>query len=411
MNAEIISIGTELLLGQILNTNAQYLSKSLAGIGINVYYRTEVGDNQKRLRSVFETALKRSDLIITTGGLGPTEDDLTKETIADILGLELEEDFEALQSIKNYFEKIKVKMTNNNKKQALIPKGSIALPNRQGTAPGVLIEKNNKTVFMLPGPPNEMMAMYKEHVEPYLIKRGQGIIKSKVLKFIGIGESSLEEKIKDLLRSDNPTLAPLAGRGEVSLRITAKGTEAKKVEEKISNMEKLIRARVGKYVYGVDDETLEECVGKILVDKNQTISIAESCTGGLIADKLTNVPGISKVFDRCIVTYSNKSKIEELGVPPEILNSFGAVSKETATAMAEGIRKVSGSKLGLAVTGIAGPSGATPDKPVGLVYVALSTPENTICKNYVFNGRREIIKNRAALTALNMLRKYLINLP
>ncbi|MDI3534136.1 MAG: nicotinamide-nucleotide amidase [Thermosediminibacterales bacterium] len=411
MNAEIISIGTELLLGQILNTNAQYLSKSLASIGINVYYRTEVGDNQKRLKSVFETALKRSDLIITTGGLGPTEDDLTKETIADVLGLELEEDFEALQSIKNYFEKIKVKMTNNNKKQALIPKGSIALPNRQGTAPGVLIEKNNKTVFMLPGPPNEMMAMYKEHVEPYLIKRGQGIIKSKVLKFIGIGESSLEEKIKDLLRSDNPTLAPLAGRGEVSLRITAKGTEAKKVEEKISNMEKLIRARVGKYVYGVDDETLEECVGKILVDKNQTISIAESCTGGLIADKLTNVPGISKVFDRCIVTYSNKSKIEELGVPPEILNSFGAVSKETATAMAEGIRKVSGSKLGLAVTGIAGPSGATPDKPVGLVYVALSTPENTICKNYVFNGRREIIKNRAALTALNMLRKYLINLP
>ncbi|MCR4430577.1 MAG: competence/damage-inducible protein A [Tepidanaerobacteraceae bacterium] len=408
MKAETIAVGSELLLGQISNTNAQIISKALQKIGIDVFYHTCVGDNEERIKQVFKIAMERSDIIIFTGGLGPTMDDLTKETVASFLNLPLVLDESSLKKIKSYFDKRGRTMTQNNYKQALIPEGSEPIMNKNGTAPGVLLKFCGKIIIMLPGPPFEMEPMLMESVIPYLSKLSQKTIFSRVLKFYGIGESLLEEKIKDLIIiQSNPTIAPLAKMGEVTLRITAKAQDLETAEKMIQPIEKEIKDRVGEYFYGYDEERIEEIVAKMLISSKTTISIAESCTGGLLAHKLTDIPGISDVFDRCIVSYSNKSKQELLRVKAETIEKHGAVSEKAAAEMAEGIRILSGTDIGVSITGIAGPGGGTQEKPVGLVYIGFADLRNTIVEEYLFNGCRDVIKHRAANAALHMIRRML----
>ncbi|QSQ10179.1 Putative competence-damage inducible protein [Koleobacter methoxysyntrophicus] len=409
MNSEIISVGTELLLGQIDNINTRIISQKLSEIGINVFFHTSVGDNRERISSVFKIALERSDLIIFTGGLGPTLDDLTKETVAEVLRLELNYDEDTLNRIRAFFKKMQREMPENNKKQALVPEGAITIPNENGTAPGIILQTGEKIIILLPGPPNEMEPMLNKFVIPFLRKRlSNEVIKSRVLRFIGIGESSLEQKILDILKKQtNPTVAPLAKQGEVTLRITAKAKSEKDANELIEPIIQTIKERVGEYIYSYDNDPMEAVVGRMLIERRCTISIAESCTGGYLSHLLTNIPGISAVFDRGIISYSNKSKTEILNVPAEILKQKGAVSQETAISMASWIRKLSGTDLGVAITGIAGPDGGTPLKPVGLVFIALSTDSGDLCEKYLFNGNREAIKRRSALAALDLIRRYL----
>jgi nicotinamide-nucleotide amidase len=409
MNSEIISVGTELLLGQIDNINTRIISQKLSEIGINVFFHTSVGDNRERISSVFKIALERSDLIIFTGGLGPTLDDLTKETVAEVLRLELNYDEDTLNRIRAFFKKMQREMPENNKKQALVPEGAITIPNESGTAPGIILQTGEKIIILLPGPPNEMEPMLNKFVIPFLRKRlSNEVIKSRVLRFIGIGESSLEQKILDILKKQtNPTVAPLAKQGEVTLRITAKAKSEKDANELIEPIIQAIKERVGEYIYSYDNDPMEAVVGRMLIERRCTISIAESCTGGYLSHLLTNIPGISAVFDRGIISYSNKSKTEILNVPAEILKQKGAVSQETAISMASWIRKLSGTDLGVAITGIAGPDGGTPLKPVGLVFIALSTDSGDLCEKYLFNGNREAIKRRSALAALDLIRRYL----
>ena len=408
MDAEIISVGTELLLGQIINTNAQYISQQLSELGINVFYQTSVGDNRNRLSSILKNALDRSDLIILTGGLGPTLDDITKEVVSEVMGLELYMDEKVLANIEAHFQKRGLKMSENNKRQALIPKGSRVIPNYNGTAPGIYIQANKKNIILLPAP-KEMKPMLKQFVLPYLRENfGCGLIKSKIINLVGISESSLEEKILDIIKNQsNPTIAPLAKEDGIILRITAKARTEKDASVLIEPVVNSIKERVGNYIYSYDNKPIQEVVGEILLERNCTISIAESCTGGYISHLLTNIPGISAVFNRSIISYSNESKIENLNVPPDILNSYGAVSKETAILMASGVRKLANTDIGLSVTGIAGPGGGTSEKPVGLVFVALSSYSGDFYEKHIFSGDREIIKKRSALAAFNLIRKYL----
>ena len=404
MKAETIAIGSELLLGQIANTNAQIISKALQDIGIDVYFHTCVGDNRDRIIEVFSAAIKRSDLIILTGGLGPTIDDLTKETISSYLKIPLEVDQHSLERIKKYFETHKIIMTKNNYKQALMPKNAVSIPNKRGTAPGVLLKYDSKIIVMLPGPPFEMEPMLMDTVIPYLSKLSSEVIHSRVLKFYGLGESKLEEEIEDLLvNQTNPTSAPLAKMGEVTLRITAKADSVKKAQDLIEPLEKEILSRIGEYVYGYDNENIEEIVARFLSNNNLTLATAESCTGGLISHKLTNVPGVSKNFERGIISYSNRSKTELLGVKHNTLKKYGAVSEQTALEMAQGLRKLYQCDIGLSITGIAGPGGGTDKKPVGLVYIGYSDSKSDIVKKHIFRGIRKEIKERAANAALHLV--------
>ncbi|TYP54312.1 competence/damage-inducible protein A [Thermosediminibacter litoriperuensis] len=409
MKAEVISVGTELLLGQITNTNARIISRQLQEIGVDVYYHTSVGDNSERLLEVFHTAWNRSEAIILTGGLGPTQDDLTKETIASYLNLRLVLDEPSLARIREYFEKRDREMPENNLKQALVPEGAIAIPNDKGTAPGVLLERDGRIVVMLPGPPFEMEPMLKAYVIPFLSKKSSGVIFSRVLKFYGIGESMLEERIKDLIEGQtNPTIAPLAKMGEVTLRITAKAGSIKEAMDMIAPVELKITERVGEYLYAYDDEKVEEIVAGLLLKLNKTIAIAESCTGGLVSHKLTEVPGISKSLDRAIVSYSNRAKEELLFVKRGTLEKYGAVSEQTALEMADGVRRSSQTDLGLSITGIAGPEGGTAAKPIGLVYIAYSDASGCAVERHLFSGNRSEIKEKAANAALHLLRKSLL---
>lgn len=408
MKAETIAVGSELLLGQISNTNAQIISKALAEIGVDVFYHTCVGDNEERIKQVFKIALARSDIVIFTGGLGPTMDDLTKETVASYLGLPLILDEPSLERIKDYFKKRERPMTQNNYKQALIPEGSSPILNKKGTAPGVLLKHGEKIIIMLPGPPFEMEPMFTESVIPYLAKLSQKTIFSKVLKFYGIGESLLEEKIKDLIISQsNPTIAPLAKMGEVTLRITAKARDPESAKNLIGPVEEEIARRVGEYLYGFDEECIEDIVARMLILRKISISIAESCTGGLLSHKLTNIPGVSEVFERGVVSYSNKSKQHLLHVRPETLEKYGAVSEQTAREMALGIRTAAGSDIGISITGIAGPGGGTPEKPVGLVYIGFADSKTNFAEKHLFAGDRMDIKQRSAQAALHMVRRIL----
>lgn len=409
MNAEILAVGTELLMGQIANTNAQYISSRLPDVGVNVYYHSVVGDNAKRLRECLDIALKRSDIVITTGGLGPTQDDLTKETIAEVMNRKLVLHEETLEIMKAFFARLNRTMTQNNVKQAYLPENSIIIKNKNGTAPGCIIEEEEKTIIMLPGPPSEMKPMFEDTVIPYFAAKSKYRLETVYIRIFGIGESAVEEKIMDLIdRQSNPTIASYAKEGEVTLRVTARYDKNESEKDLLTPVVEEIKSRLGDAVFSTDNKNLDEVAAGLLMKNSITISIAESCTGGLVAGRLTDIPGISKVFNRGFVTYSNESKVECLGVKPETLANFGAVSRETAIEMAEGARRVSGTQLGLAITGIAGPGGGTPQKPVGLVYVALADSNGARCKELKIWGDRSRIRNVSALHAFDMIRRHIM---
>ncbi len=408
MKTEIIAVGTELLLGQITNTNARYLSEKLAERGIDVYWHTVVGDNPQRVAETFSIALNRADLIIFSGGLGPTMDDLTKETVADVLGLTLEKDEAWEKELEEIFARLERKMTDNNYKQALIPSGARLLINNHGTAPGIWLEHGGKIVVLLPGPPRELMPMFTDQVLQLLPKKN-GVILSRVLKVTGIGEAAMEERIADLLANQtNPTIAPLAKHAEVHLRLTAKAVTRGEALNLLDTTELSVLKRLGEVVFARDEETMADKLASLLVKRNMTIAVAESCTGGLLAHLLTNVSGSSTYFLQGQVVYSNRSKTELLGVPSELIEKHGAVSEEVARSMAENLRIRSHSDLAVAITGVAGPTGGTAEKPVGLVFMAIATAEGIFCSKFNFIGNRETIKERAAMAALNMLRLYLL---
>ncbi|HIT72816.1 competence/damage-inducible protein A [Tyzzerella sp. An114] len=411
MNAEILAVGTEILLGDIVNTNAQYLARELADLGIGVYYQTVVGDNPDRLRDTIYKAFSRADLIITTGGLGPTEDDLTKETGAKYFDKELVLDEKALDDIKEFFEKTGRKMTENNVKQAYVPEGSTVLYNENGTAPGIIIEENGKILIMLPGPPKETIPIFENQVKPFLKSKQEYTLVSRVLRVAGVGESKMETLVKDIIEnSENPTVAPYAKDNEAILRITAKAHNEQEAMELIKPVADEIYNRLGDAIYGEGDTNLESVVAELLINKKMTISTSESCTGGLLAGTLIEYPGISSVFMDGVVSYSNESKMYRLGVKEETLEKYGAVSHETAAEMAKGIAETAGTNIGISTTGIAGPGGGSPEKPVGLVYVGICINGNVKTKEMHFAGTREKIRGRAVYGALNWLRKELLNL-
>ncbi len=405
MNGEIIAVGTELLLGNIINTNAQFLSEELSNLGINVYYQTVVGDNEDRLKKAIQAALNRADLLILTGGLGPTDDDLTKETVACLLDLNMYLHEESKSLIEKYLNK---KISESNLKQAYVPEGSIVLKNDNGTAPGIIIEKNEKTVVLLPGPPKEMAPMFSEKVKPYLEKKSPFVMHSVILRLFGIGESSVGDEIKDLMQNDNPTVAPYAKDNETILRITARASSKEEADKMNAEMIKKIDERLGEFIYSHNDTPLHVVCARKLIEKNLSISFAESCTAGLLTSTLAEVPGVSSVLSESVVTYSNDAKERYLGVKHETLEKFGAVSKETASEMAEGIRARSKSDIGVSVTGIAGPDGGTKEKPVGLVYIGIATESETKVYELRLIGRdRNKIRHAAVMNALSIVNKTL----
>jgi nicotinamide-nucleotide amidase len=410
LKCEIISVGTELLLGQIANTDAKFISEKLTSLGIDVYFQTNVGDNKSRLLECLKIASNRSDIIILTGGLGPTMDDLTKETVAEFFGLKLVEDIDTKIKIEAYFKKSMRKMTQNNYKQALFPEGSKILPNDNGTAPGCIFEKNGKKVVILPGPPSELIPMFNNYVYPFLKSLSNDIIVSRVIKIFGIGESQVEAMVSDILLSKNPTVAPLIGNGFVTLRITAKSDDVQKAKKMIDDIEASLRKIFGEYIFGVDDDTMESIVLNLLKDKGFTLSTAESCTGGLLSEKITSIPGASEVFKFGAITYSNESKENILGVSGEIIRRHGAVSEETAREMAMNVKNISKTDYGLSITGIAGPSGGTIAKPVGLVYIGLAYKDEIYVKKLISNGNRDKVRLNSAMHALDMLRRHLTGL-
>ena len=411
MKTEIITVGTEILLGDILNTNTHYLSNELANMGIDVYYQITVGDNEQRLLSQLKESFKRSDLVILTGGLGPTEDDITKEVCAKYFNMEMEFHEQSWDKIIEIHNKMNRKPTENNRKQAYFPKGSLILPNKYGTAPGCIMEKDKKTIIVMPGPPKEMKPMFDNYVKPFLLKDNKNILKSKVLRIIGMGESKIENDLLDLIdKQINPTIATYAKDGECTVRITAKGKNEKEVESLIAPISNEIKSRFKEKVYGEDDTAIEDEVAKILVDNNLTIAVAESCTGGMVAADLINYPGISSVFMEGCVTYSNEAKMMTLNVKKETLNTVGAVSEQCAKEMSEGVAARHNTNIGLSTTGIAGPEGGSEDKPVGLVYMGITINNKTIVKKYIFNGNRQQIRSRACKTLLNDLRLELLKI-
>jgi len=410
--AEIISVGTEILLGQIVDTNSAYLARQLALLGINLFRKTVVGDNAERIKEAAKEALKRSDILILTGGLGPTQDDLTKEVVSELLGKKLLLNEKIAEQIQNKFFHYHRRISKEAVfKQAMIPSSARVIPNRVGTAPGIIFEENEKTIILLPGVPQELKVMVEEEVVPYFSAKipQKEVIKSRVLKVWGIGESEVERTISSIMDEQfNPTVALLAKREGTCIRITAKFTP-NRVNEEIKRVENKIREKLGNYIYGVDEQTMESVVGSLLKRKGLTLSLAESCTGGLLSHRVTNVPGSSDYYFGGVVSYSNEVKCSLLGVPEKLIREKGAVSEEVAKQMAKGARKVGKAHLGIGITGIAGPGGGTSDKPVGLVYIALSSKKEEVCEKFMFSGGREMIKWRASQSALNMLRKYLTN--
>ena len=409
MKAELISIGTELLLGDIVNTNAQFLAKELATLGIDVYHQCVIGDNEERVLRAFKEAFDRCDIIITTGGLGPTQDDLTKELGAKYFNKKMILHEPSLEWIKKYLDIKDEEALEANKKQAYFPEGATILPNEKGTAPGAIIPENNKTLIILPGPPKEMKSMFNNHVVKYLSDMTGEVIKSKTLRIFGIGESLMAKKINDIIQnSTNPTVAPYAKDYEVTLRVTAKEKNEEKCEALINPKCEEIKSILGEYIYGEGETSLDTVVAELLYKKKLSISTAESCTGGMVAATLISYPGISDVFKEGAVTYSNEAKMKRLGVKEETLNNFGAVSEETAREMAEGISREAKTDIGISTTGIAGPGGGTEEKPVGLVYIGVCIKGNVIVEKFNFTGDREAVRKKATMNALNILRKELI---
>ncbi|MDR3295370.1 MAG: competence/damage-inducible protein A [Clostridiales Family XIII bacterium] len=406
MKAVIISVGTELLFGQTTDTNAVYLSQQLQLLGIDVMYRHTVGDNPARFRQMLDLSYQDCDLVITTGGLGPTQDDLTKEIVTEALDDRLVLHAPSLEKIEGFFRQMKRPMTENNKKQAYMPSKAVILENAQGTAPGFALESGGRTAICLPGPPREMTAMFVSGVRPYLETRTESAMYYKMLRTFGIGESALETVLQDLIDGQtDPTLATYAKEGECSLRIASKRPARAEAEQAVAEMLAKVKVRVGEFIYSEDDTDLATVAGRKLIESGISISCAESCTGGLFAAGLTGIPGISTVFGRGFVTYSNASKTEELGVSAEILERHGAVSEETALAMARGLQKRSGSRIAISVTGIAGPEGGTPEKPVGLAYIGCIFDGKEVCKRVMSrNVNRNWNRNHTVLSMFAVIR-------
>ena len=408
---EILSVGTELLLGNIANTDAQILSKELSALGLNVYYHTVVGDNPGRAREAVAIAKKRADIIITTGGLGPTCDDLTKNVLAEAFGKKLVFDPESAERIRSYFTRTGRPMTENNLQQAMLPEGCTVLDNDWGTAPGVAFEADGVRVIMLPGPPRECRAMFTHRVIPYLKSLADGVIVSRTLKLFGIGESSMEAQLREEMEAmTNPTLAPYAKEGECELRITAKAADEESARALIAPVEERLRARFGPLIYGADVPSLEAAVFQLLKEKGLTLGCAESCTGGLIAKRMTDLSGVSAVFRGGVVSYATEVKHTVLGVEQALLDEFGAVSEPVARAMAEGARRVLGCDLAVASTGVAGPDPDERGNPVGLVYLALAAPDGTWVRKIQQGLGRERVRHVSASHAFDLTRRYLSGL-
>lgn len=413
MVVELISVGTEILLGNIVNTNAAYLAEKCALLGCSLYHQTVVGDNEERMEDAIRQALDRSDIVILTGGLGPTKDDLTKEVTARVFGRELYLDEHSKERIEAYFGRIgSSRITENNWKQALVPEGAIVIDNHNGTAPGLIIEdpEKGKTAILIPGPPNEMKPMFEQDIAPYLNKLQPEGIYSHMVKICGIGESRAETMVADLMDAQtNPTLAPYAKTGEVHFRVTAKAKSEEEAEELMKPMIEEMYRRFGDAVYTINEqETLEENLVALLKEKGMTLSTAESCTGGKLAGRLLNAAGASEVFNEGYITYANASKEKILGVKHETLEEFGAVSAQTAEEMARGAANAAEADAALSVTGIAGPGGGTKEKPVGLVYIGCAVNGRVTTRECHFTGNREKNRDYAVVRALTLLREELL---
>lgn len=409
MVAEIIAIGTELLMGQIVNADAQILSRRLQSLGISVYYHTTVGDNPQRMRETIALALSRSDIVITTGGLGPTQDDLSKEIVAAHFGLPMEFDEKSWAEIQAYFARLNRACPENNRRQAMFARGCRILPNACGTAPGCMIERDGKIVVQLPGPPSEMTEMFDRQVYPYLAKMTGGCIASRYVRIYGLGESDVAQRCAAWIEGDGEvTVAPYCSMGECQLRVTARGESEEAALQKLMPVVEEICAALGDRVYDVADHSdgsMEEVVGRLLTERGLTVATAESCTGGMVAARLVNYPGISSALGEAHVTYANEAKVKYCGVKEETLARFGAVSEETAREMAQGLRERSGVDIAVATTGVAGPGGGTAEKPVGLVYVACADACGVRVERLTLSGSRERIRNLATLRALDMVRR------
>ena len=406
MNAELIAVGTEILLGDIVNTDAQLISQGLSELGINVFYQTVVGDNPARLRHVVETARDRADIIITTGGLGPTLDDLTKETLAAVFGKKLSLHQPSLDRIKDFFQTIGREMTPNNEKQAWLPEGCTVFVNEWGTAPGCAFEAYGKHVLMLPGPPRECNPMWKECAMPYLYQLAGGCIVSRNIRVFGLGESNMEAILHDMMaESKNPTIAPYAKTSECFARVTAKADTPEECETLLEPVVEKICGLLGEDVYGVDVDSLEQVVGDGLRQRGLTLAVAESCTGGLLSKRITDIPGCSDYYLGGVCSYANSVKMNVLGVKKETLDTVGAVSPEVAEQMAEGVARALGADVGVGTTGIAGPGGGTDDKPVGLVYISVWYKGQHFTRKMQSMNGRDRIRMQAASTALDLIRR------
>lgn len=410
MIVEIISVGTEILLGNIVNTNAAYLAEKCAGIGLSCFYQDVVGDNEERLTQVIRTALSRADILLLSGGLGPTQDDLTKEAAAKVVGRNLYLHEPSKEAITHFFQNRGMEITENNWKQAMMPEGCIVLDNPNGTAPGVILEDNGKHIVLMPGPPNEMIPMFENAVAPYLNALEPGIIYSQTVKVCGIGESKAESMVEDLINSQsNPTIATYAKTGEVHLRVTARAEDEKEAKKLVKPYVKELKGRFGNHIYTTqEDVTLEKAVIDLLLANNLTVSTVESCTGGMLAARLINVPGVSEVFKTGYITYSNKSKRKILGIKKSTLEKHGAVSPEIAKEMAKGATLFTKADVTVGITGIAGPDGGSEDKPVGLVYIACSVCGRVNVRECHFSGNRTKIRESSVSAALSLMRESIL---
>jgi nicotinamide-nucleotide amidase len=408
MKAEIIAVGTELLMGEILNSNSRDIARELYNLGIDVYHQSVVGDNLNRVSKELETAFERADLVITTGGLGPTRDDLTKEAAAHFLKREMILDEESIRHLEDFFGSRGLPLNEGNKRQAYFPEGAKIIPNENGTAPACIIEFDEKVLVILPGPPREVIPLMEKYIIPYLEKRTGKVFISDIINISGIGEGHMEEKIMDIIEAqENPTVAPYAKEHGLTLRVTASASTEQEARLLLEPVVKKICDRLGMDVYAIGDTTLEAVVASLLIEQNLSISVAESCSGGLLAGRLINYPGISKVFKEGFITYSNESKINTLGVDSKILSKYGAVSEEVAKQMAKGAADRAKSDVALSITGIAGPDGGTDEKPVGLVYIGLYLLGEVKVMKMDSWGSRDNVRRRAVSQALDMLRREL----
>ncbi len=410
MTVEIIAVGTEILLGNIVNTNAAYLAEKCAALGLSCYHQDVVGDNEERLSETLKLALSRADIILLSGGLGPTQDDLTKEAAAKVFGKELYLHEPSKEAIRQFFAERKMEITENNWKQAMVPEGCIVVENPGGTAPGIIMAENGKHVVLMPGPPGELIPMFERSIMPYLAGLQSGVIYSQTVKICGVGESMAESMVEDLVESQgNPTIATYAKTGEVHLRVTATAHDEKEAKKLVKPVVKELKGRFGNHVYTTDNAvTLEKAVVDLLMANKLTACTVESCTGGMLSARLINVPGVSEVFKSGYVTYSNKSKRRLLGIKKNLLLKHGAVSEQIAREMAKTAASLARTDVSVSTTGIAGPDGGTPEKPVGLVYIGCNVCGKITVKECRFHGSREKIRESTVAAALSLMRECIL---